>query len=174
MAPALRLVGRTSQALSYVLGGLVLVAVVANLTTAAPVASMVGWAVEVLSLGFCLMTLGLVFAVSLAWTRLADRATPSEERQLWLTGGMHAANAIANLALTYTLFGISIGISSLAERSLTPETIPGIIKELTHGFSMAFMTTVVGLPLATALRALLSITAARRRGEPIPFPEPAP
>jgi hypothetical protein len=71
---------------------------------------------------------------------------------------------VSTVALTYTLLGISLGIGSLAGRPLDPTTIQPIITELTRYFSLAFMTTVVGLPTAAALRALVLITDARRDG----------
>jgi hypothetical protein len=73
---------------------------------------------------------------------------------------LHAANGIATLALTYTLFGISLGIGDLAGQNLTPDTVQAVIRGLTERFSLAFMTTVIGLPTSALLRALLSITAA--------------
>jgi hypothetical protein len=71
--------------------------------------------------------------------------------------GMQAANGISTLALTFTLLGISLGIGTLSEQPLTPESVNGIIGELTKQFSMAFMTTVVGLPSSAILRAWVSL-----------------
>jgi hypothetical protein len=76
-----------------------------------------------------------------------------------------AANGIATLALTYTLLGISLGVGTLAEQELTPETVRHVIRGLTSQFSLAFMTTVVGLPTAAVLRTLLVVTHARQRGQ---------
>lgn len=75
----------------------------------------------------------------------------------WQEVGLQSGNAIASLALTFTLLGISLGIGSLSEQPLNPENIQLIISGLTKQFSMAFMTTVIGLPTATILRALISI-----------------
>ena len=66
------------------------------------------------------------------------------------------------LALTYTLFGISLGIGSLAGQGLTPETVESVIRNLTASFSLAFMTTVIGLPLSALLRAALVVVHGRR------------
>ncbi len=52
-------------------------------------------------------------------------------------------------------------ISTLAHEALTPDSVQGIIQELTGKFSMAFMTTVVGLPIAAVLRTMLVVTQAR-------------
>ena len=46
----------------------------------------------------------------------------------------------------------------MAKQELNPETVQDIIKNLTQHFSMAFMTTVVGLPIAAAAQALVGIT----------------
>ena len=73
---------------------------------------------------------------------------------------MHAANGIATLGLTYTLFGISLGIGELAGQELTPATVQEVIRGLTERFSLAFMTTVISLPTSVLLRALLSISGA--------------
>jgi len=67
------------------------------------------------------------------------------------------------LALTYTLLGISLGIGTLAGQELTPETVRGVIQDLTANFSRAFLTTVIGLPVSAALRAVLVVTHGRRR-----------
>jgi hypothetical protein len=81
----------------------------------------------------------------------------------WSRAALEAASGIATLALTFTLLGISLGIGGLGEQRLSPETVHDIIGVLTAQFSMAFMTTVVGLPTAAALRALVVLTDARRR-----------
>ncbi|MBF0246733.1 MAG: hypothetical protein HQL36_01465 [Alphaproteobacteria bacterium] len=100
----------------------------------------------------------LVVTVLLCWSRQTALLDSSRIRLVWFEGGMQAAGGIATLALTFTLFGISLGIGTLADQSLSPETVPTIISELTRHFSMAFMTTVVGLPVSAALRALLIVT----------------
>ena len=82
-------------------------------------------------------------------------------RKLWMEVGQHAANGTATLALTYTLLGISLGISTLADQELNTNTVQKIIGGLTEHFSLAFMTTVVGLPVSAVLRALISITEAK-------------
>jgi len=75
----------------------------------------------------------------------------------WQEVGQQAGNAIATLALTFTLLGISLGIGSLSEQPLSPENVQMMVAGLTKQFSMAFMTTVIGLPTATIIRALISI-----------------
>jgi len=83
------------------------------------------------------------------------------QRDFWLEVGLHGANGVSTLALTFTLLGISLGIGTLAEQELTPETVQVIIGDLTKHFSLAFLTTVVGLPSAAVLRAILSISHQR-------------
>ena len=74
----------------------------------------------------------------------------------------------SSLALTCTLLGISLGIGSLSGHELNPTTIPQVIKGLTEHFAMAFMTTVIGLPVSAALRSalLVSYSHAEERANP--------
>ena len=78
---------------------------------------------------------------------------------------MQAASCIATLALTCTLLGISLGIGALAETPLTPDTVTQVISALTDRFSMAFMTTVVGLPVSALIRSAVLILSARGHAE---------
>lgn len=80
---------------------------------------------------------------------------------LWQEVGLQSANGISTLALTFTLLGISLGIGALSEQSLGPDNVDTVISLLTSQFSMAFMTTVVGLPTATAVRAWVAIITAK-------------
>ena len=77
----------------------------------------------------------------------------------WYEVGSQVSNGIATLALTFTLLGISLGIGSLGQQSLTPESVHLVIGELTTHFSTAFMTTVIGLPTANLMRAWVSLRA---------------
>jgi hypothetical protein len=86
-----------------------------------------------------------------------------EAADFWLITGVQLAGGVATLALTYTLFGISLGIGSLAGQGLTPETVQGVIRDLTASFSLAFMTTVVGLPLSAVLRTTLVVVHGKQR-----------
>ena len=56
-------------------------------------------------------------------------------------------------------------IGSLAGQSLTPETIQEVIRVLTENFSMAFMTTIIGLPTSAVLRAMLLIAGAKAQDD---------
>lgn len=95
-----------------------------------------------------LVTLGVYALIQLNQPEYAD---------YWQEVGLQAGNAIATLALTFTLLGISLGIGTLSEQPLSPENVQLMISGLTKQFSMAFMTTVIGLPTATIIRALISI-----------------
>lgn len=96
----------------------------------------------------------LLLAVSmLAISRLADPIKGG----FWYETGVQAAAGIATLALTFTLLGISLGIESLSKQDISPDNIQPIITELTRHFSTAFLTSIVGLPTANALRAAVSI-----------------
>jgi hypothetical protein len=149
-----------SRALSYFLGAVVLVLAVALAMGAAEPGEILDWAARVLGGVFIGLLTTLILATLYCWQRLLDRQMASVQRQAWHEAGLHAANGIATLALTYTLFGISLGIGELAGQNLTPDTVNEVIRGLTERFSLAFMTTVIGLPTSALLRALLSISAA--------------
>ena len=79
------------------------------------------------------------------------------EKKLWFETGIQLSNLISTIALTYTLLGISLGIGELSSSKLDVDTINETISKLTEQFSMAFMTSVVGLPLSAVLRSILII-----------------
>ena len=79
------------------------------------------------------------------------------EKKLWFETGIQLSNLISTIALTYTLLGISLGIGELSSSKLDVDTINETISKLTEQFSMAFMTSVVGLPLSGILRSILII-----------------
>ena len=81
---------------------------------------------------------------------------------------MHASNGVATLGLTYTLLGISLGIAALSQHQLTPDTVQQVIGQLTRYFSMAFLTSVVGVPVAAGLRAIILVTEARITARSLP------
>jgi len=163
--------GAGSRAASYMLGGVVLTLAAVVATTATGAADIAGWARDVLGMTFIAALGVLIFVAVLSWVKMLDRHTPRERVRTWLEAGVQAANGVTTLALTYTLFGISLGIGALAEASLTPETVNEVIRTLTASFSLAFMTTVVGLPVSALLRALLLITHARLTVSPAPLYE---
>jgi hypothetical protein len=146
-----------SRAVTFLLGGLVVVLAAAMLTTAVDASDIADWAQKVFGLTFLALIGGLVFTALFCWVKMSQ--TPGDK--VWLEAGLQAANGITTLALTYTLLGISLGVGGLAEQQLTPETVQGVVRDLTEKFSLAFMTTVVGLPVSAILRTLLLVTRAR-------------
>jgi len=116
------------------------------------------WALNVLGLTFVSLLSALVFLSVFSLIRL--KHAQEIDRQYWLEMGVQAANGVTTLALTFTLLGISLGIGSLAGQELTPATVQAVIREVTANFSLAFMTTVVGLPISAFLRSVLIISGA--------------
>ncbi|MEK9644808.1 MAG: hypothetical protein VW547_04625 [Alphaproteobacteria bacterium] len=157
MRALVRTLGHGSQAASYMLGSLVLVTALAVVLVSRDVSQITGWALDVLGIGFLAVLAGLVFAAFFSLVRMQRSDSIGSDRLFWFETGLQAANGVATLALTFTLLGISLGIGSLAGQNLTPETVQDVIRDLTANFSLAFMTTVVGLPLSAGLRAALVI-----------------
>ena len=147
-----------SRTLSFFLGIVVLGLFAAAMATSLDAGDILTWAREVFGVTFLLALSALVVTVLHCWMRLEADGAPDTAR---LETGLHAANGVATLALTYTLLGISLGIGSLANQDLGPETIQVVIRDLTGHFSMAFLTTVVGLPVSAVLRAMLMIRTKR-------------
>lgn len=100
----------------------------------------------------------VIFSVLIMLSIIAiTKIQNNEYSDYWSEVGLQVANGISALALTFTLLGISLGIGSLSEQPLTPDNVQALIHQLTQHFSMAFMTTVVGLPTATIIRAIVSV-----------------
>lgn len=136
----------------YLLGaGVMLLAVITHLW-ALDLSAVFGWLERAFGPVFITLYLGLTAIGVVAVSRL-ETARP----EAWRETAEQAAGGIATLALTFTLLGISLGIESLSNSELSPETIQTVIGELTRHFSTAFLTTIVGLPTASALRAAVGI-----------------
>ena len=152
-----RQIVRGSQIVSYLLGIAVLglTAVVAG--TSLIMEDIGKWLVQVLGYGFIALLVILVTVCLLSWLNIRKSARDEKAREIWVETGVHAANGVTTLALTCTLYGISLGIGALATQDLTPETVQSVIRDLTGNFSLAFMTTVIGLPVSAFLRALVLI-----------------
>ncbi len=150
----------SSQALSYYLGALVLGLAAAAIFDLPQPSEIIVWSIRVLGFTFLALLSSLILIALYSLVRLTRYGVPLEQRQAWQEVGLHASNGIATLGLTYTLFGISLGIGELAGQQLTPATVQEVIRGLTERFSLAFMTTVIGLPASALLRALLSISGA--------------
>ncbi|WP_259780177.1 hypothetical protein [Aestuariispira ectoiniformans] len=154
--------GNLSRSISLLLAAIVVTLAVAAMATSLSVHDIASWMQQVLGLAFLGLFVTLVGVCLFCWVHILRRQGDS---QVWLEAGLHAANGITTLALTFTLLGISLGIGSLAEQSLTPETVQAVIRDLTAQFSLAFLTTVIGLPTATLLRALIMVTNAHQRAK---------
>jgi hypothetical protein len=161
MAALLRTLSAGNRSLSYSLGTLLVAAAAAVMATSKSPDEIVRWAEQVFGVSFLVLFGLLGFAVLFCWARMLQSAEVSGLRRFWLEAGLHAANGIGTLALTYTLLGISLGIGSLADTELTPATIQQVIRGLTGHFSLAFLTTVIGLPTSAVARALLLLTEQR-------------
>ena len=132
--------------------GIIALAAVSYLTEL-PLQAIFSWLERVFSMAFVIIFTLLISLGVYAITQLKS----VKSANYWHEVGQQAGNGISTLALTFTLLGISLGIGTLAEQPLTPENIQLLISGLTKQFSMAFMTTVVGLPAATIIRALIGI-----------------
>jgi hypothetical protein len=116
---------------------------------------------KVFSYSFVLLFVPLAVCAAYAIVVINKASIGREQKTFWFEVGQQAANGMSTMALTFTLLGISVGIGTLSQQSLTPDTVNDVIAMLTQQFSMAFMTTVVGLPAATLSRALLAISMVR-------------
>jgi len=149
--------GAGSKSLSYLLGLVAVILAAAAGFTALDAGQIVDWAHRVFGWVYISLLATLVLATLFCWIQLQR----GHDRHLWFEAGMHAASGIAILALTFTLIGVSLGVGTLAGQELNPATVQDVIRKLSAHFSLAFMTTVVGLPVSTVMRALISITDAR-------------
>lgn len=152
--------GNLSRTISYFLGLCALVLGGAVAITKTTVGEVTNWAEHILGFGFiglfALLVIGSIYSL-INMTRNKDNTACN----VWLETGLNLSGGITTLALTFTLLGISLGIGGLAEQELTPDTVQNVIRDLTAQFSLAFMTTVIGLPTAALLRGSLLITHAR-------------
>ena len=153
-----------SRATSYLMGGLILVLTITVIVTSRSIGDIALWGERVLGGAFIGLMAALTLLSIYSWVRM-EQTCGTAAAKSWLEAGLQAAGGITTVALTYTLLGISLGIGSLSDQVLTPDTVQDIIKALTAQFSLAFMTTVIGLPLSTVLRALLMIAAARQNNK---------
>jgi hypothetical protein len=153
--------GLVNRGMAYLLGMAVLALAAGVAFTSLGPADVGAWALEIFGVTFLFLLSALVLMAFVCWVRLCDCPDDPGRRRIWAEAGLHAANGVSTLALTFTLLGISLGIGTLADQALTPQTIQVVVRDLTAQFSLAFMTTVVGLPVSAALRALIGITETR-------------
>jgi hypothetical protein len=147
-----------TSTIGMVLGGLAILFAVISFITNMQLSDIVAWMEKYFGITFTILFSMLVLVSVYAIIKVSQQQAIT----FWAQVGAQAANGISTLALTFTLLGISLGIGALADQSLTPDNVNNIIKVLTVQFSMAFMTTVVGLPTSTAIRAWLSILLAKQ------------
>ena len=150
---------RPLQVVFYLGGSGTILLAMASYLTAKDAPQLLQWLWKMFTPGFIgLFILLLFFGV---YGILQLNGSRSDE--FWQECAQQSANGIATLALTFTLLGISLGIGSLSHQEIDAQTVPILIQALTGHFSMAFMTTVVGLPTAAFIRALTSLRAIRLR-----------
>jgi hypothetical protein len=149
--------GEGSRAFSYTLGTFVTVLAIGSVASSVSLPEIFDWAKKIFGVTFLGFVGSLVFVAVYSWAKILERPG----NKVWLEAGLQAANGITTLALTYTLLGVSLGVGSLAENELSPDTVQTIVRDLTAQFSMAFLTTVVGLPTSAILRTVLLVTHAR-------------
>jgi len=150
----------TSRSLSIFLGLSVMVIAASAVIWGGSFNSITHQALDLFGTSFIILLSVLLFMVCFCWIKMVDNKFNKSVRAVWTELAEHAANGTATLALTYTLLGISLGISSLSNQELSSDTIQAVIGGLTKHFSLAFMTTVVGLPISCFLRAVVCVTEA--------------
>lgn len=150
-----------NKGIALVLGGAVLALGASHLLSGQSPPSLSREVFKVLGWVFPSLLVALVLIGLVSVQRLLRGSDPGFWRQV----GLQAASCVATLALTCTLLGISLRIGGLADRALTPETVTEVIGDLTRHFSLAFMTTVIGLPVSALLRSTVLILSERTRNE---------
>ena len=157
---------KQSVLIAYVVGAVVIFLALTSYLMNRHITDLLMWMQQVFGWGYALVYGSLLGVALFAWQRLSvcmDAGVNTENRQpaYWYELGQQAAGGIATLSLTFTLLGISLGIGALSDKTIDPESVQVIIQELTGHFSTAFMTTVVGLPTAAVLRAMMSLRYVR-------------
>ncbi|MDY6920330.1 MAG: hypothetical protein SV765_08960 [Pseudomonadota bacterium] len=140
----------------YLSGCLVIALALVSYATAMSTEEILVWLLEIFTPAFAVLFIGLISVAGYSLLQLDG----SGWDRFWLECALQAAAGLATLALTFTLLGISLGIGTLAQQELHPDTIAKVIQSLTGHFSTAFMTTVVGLPAAAIVRACASLRVA--------------
>ena len=155
------MISTSSRALSFLLAFLVFCFICTTTIFNSNVNDALDQVLKTLGPIFVILLLGLIFVSIYCWLKQIEFAREQYKRQVWTEAALQSADSISTLALTCTLLGISLGIGTLAEEQLTPDTVQAIVKNLTNHFSLAFMTTVVGLPCSAIFRSLIQITEAK-------------
>jgi hypothetical protein len=153
--------GHGVRALSVFAGTIVIaMAVILFIFGVAP-ASLFAAARDTLGFLFLGLSSALLLVTIMALSKVRDPGLDLRKKTVWYQIGLHAANGIATVALTFTLFGISAGINQLAAGNVDIDTINQVVASLTSQFSMAFMTSVIGLPLSALMRLAVVVTGKR-------------
>ncbi|MDP6588815.1 MAG: hypothetical protein QF449_04450 [Alphaproteobacteria bacterium] len=97
------------------------------MSTSAGIGEIMDWVHRAFGVTFLMLFSGLVLFTLYCWLRLQRGGMAANDRKVWLEAGMHAANGVATLGLTYTLLGISLGIAALSQQQLTPDSVHGVI-----------------------------------------------
>ena len=148
-------INQLSQVTSWFFGLLVIMFFVYMITTGNHPAKILEWGFSILGKTFIVIFTSLVFASLFCIFKL--NTSEVYKKKFWLETGMQVSNSISIIALTFTLLGISLGIGELSSAKLDLNTINQTIGKLTEQFSMAFMTSVIGLPVSAILKSLLII-----------------
>ncbi len=146
---------QSSQALSILLGSIILILLFYATIKGYEPFFIHNWAKSVLGYSFIFLTLTLTLLSLISILNIHN--SKIYEKKLWFETGIQLSNIISTTALTYTLLGISLGIGELSSSNLNVDTINETVSKLTKQFSMAFMTSVIGLPLSAVLRGILVI-----------------
>ena len=152
---------QSSQAISLLLGTVIIVLFIYVLSTNNEPSFIVNWLISVLGNTFIVLLLFLSITSIICIINVCS--VEESKKKLWFESGLQLSNLIATIALTYTLLGISLGIGELSTSKLDVETINQTISKLTNQFSMAFITSVIGLPLSGILRSILVICYERSK-----------
>ena len=156
-----------SQVFSIFLGLIVLVLASYMIVSGNHPSELILWSLSILGLTFVMCLLVLIFGTLFCILKLTKSSV--RVSKFWFETGLQFANGISTLALTFTLLGISLGIGELSISKLDINSINQTIGNLTNKFSMAFLTSVIGLPLSSIFRAVLIILFERINVQKIDF-----
>ena len=133
-----------SESISWFIGSVAIMFFVYMMVTGQNPDMLINWGVSTLGLLFIVIFITQLILTLFCLVQLNQ--TEIQNRRYWFEFGLQVSNSISTIALTFTLFGISMGIGELSTSNLDISTINKTISKLTEQFSMAFMTSVVGLP----------------------------
>ncbi len=114
------------------LGAVIMLLAIASYMTNMTLIDLLSYVEKVFSFSFVLLFAPLIFFAGYAVVLVNRADVDKEQKVFWFEIGQQSANGMSTLALTFTLLGISVGISTLSKQSLTPETVNNVIGVLTH------------------------------------------